>query len=345
MNFRKVLTILSITAILTSSIFVGTAKSNAASPIILGYYTDDSTKSFRQFHKYMNQISTDTLNTDSKGNIVGKVPKQAVSYAKSVNVLTYALVSNYGAEGWDSNIAHQVLTNPKAKKNLIKNMVSLVKKNKYKGINIDFEAVLPDDRTAMTKFVEDVAKTMKANGFLTMVSVPAKSLDDPSDEWTGAFDYEALGKAADFIQVMTYDEHGVWGEPGSVASNPWIESTLDFAITYVPSEKVLMGIPEYGNDWNLSDPTNKSNAVVEWKDMLKLIAATGATPVRDTVSGSMYFTYTDSNGYEHVVWYEDETSITQKTHYTLTYELAGVSVYAMGMEDQRFWEALSAGLE
>ncbi|MFG0215551.1 spore protein O, partial [Brevibacillus porteri] len=109
---------------LASLFFVPAAKSYADSKIILGYYTGDSQIEFRQFHTYMNQISTDTLNTDSNGNIVGNVPKQAVSYANSVNVLPYALVSNYGANGWDSNIAHQVLTNSKAKNTLIKNMLS-----------------------------------------------------------------------------------------------------------------------------------------------------------------------------------------------------------------------------
>lgn len=345
MNFRKIQKVVIITVSLASLFAVPAAKSYADSKIILGYYTADSTKAFRQFHTYMNQISTDTLNTDRNGNLVGNVPKQDVSYANSVDVLPYALVSNFGANEWDSNIAHEVLTNSKVKNKLIKNMLSLVKKNKYKGINIDFEAVSPKDRKAMTTFVEEVSKTMKANKLLTMVSVPAKSSDDSSDDWTGAYDYEALGKAADFIQVMTYDEHGVWGDPGSVASTPWIESSLKFAIDYIPSKKVLMGIPEYGNDWNLSDPANKSNSLVMWRDIPELIATTGATPVRDETSGSMYFNYTDSDGSEHVVWYEDETSIKNKTQYTQTYWLAGVSVYAMGMEDQKFWEAISSGLE
>ncbi|QDS33784.1 glycosyl hydrolase family 18 protein [Brevibacillus brevis] len=345
MNDRKAQQILIITTTLALLFCVPAAKSYADTKIILGYYTGDSTIEFRQFHTYMNQISTDTLNTDSNGNIVGNVPKQAVSYANSVNVLPYALVSNYGVNGWDSNIAHQVLTNSKAKNTLIKNMLSLVKKNKYKGINIDFEAVLPKDRKALTAFVKEVSQTMKANNFLTMVSVPAKSTDDPSDDRTGAYDYEALGNAADYIQVMTYDEHGVWSDPGSVASAPWIESSLKFSTDYIPSEKVIMGIPEYGNDWNLSDPANKSNSLVEWKNISDLIATTGATPARDEVSGSMYFNYTDSDGCKHVVWYEDETSIKNKTHYTQTYELAGVSTYAIGMEDQKFWEAISSGLK
>ncbi|RNB91627.1 spore protein O [Brevibacillus fluminis] len=334
-----------ISALITCVLAINVPKTSAESPIILGYYTSDSHNSLAAFHSYMNQISTDTFNTDVNGNIIGTIPTADVSFVNSVNILPYALVSNYGANGWDSQVSHQVLTKTKTKKRLISNMVSLVKTNHYRGINIDFEAVLPGDRTAMSNFVRDVAIQMKANGFLTMVSVPTITVDDPTDEWSGAFDYEKLGTYADYIQVMTYDEHGVWGEPGSVASKPWIKSSLQFARTMIPSEKIVMGIPAYGNDWNLSDPTNDSNQLIEWKDIPQLIADTKATPKRDRTSGSMYFNYTASDGSNHVVWYEDVTSIKQKTHFTLTYGLAGVSVYALGMEDGRFWEAISAGLQ
>lgn len=84
MNFRKIQKVVIITALLASLFAVPAAKSYADSKIILGYYTADSTKAFRQFHTYMNQISTDTLNTDRNGNLVGNVPRQDVSYANSV---------------------------------------------------------------------------------------------------------------------------------------------------------------------------------------------------------------------------------------------------------------------
>ncbi|NEW04824.1 spore protein O [Paenibacillus sp. SYP-B3998] len=345
MKIKKIVSFFTVAALAVTLSTGLTTKASANSPIILGYYTNDSSNALTNYHSYINQISTDTFNTDANGNIVGAIPTQAVAYANSVGVLPYALVSNYGTTDWDSHVAHEVLTNATAKKNLIANMVSLVKTNNYKGINIDFEAVLASDRNAMTSFVKDVASVMKAQGFLTMVSVPAKAQDDPADDWTGAFDFEPLGTYADIIQVMTYDEHGVWADPGSVASKPWIMEALKFAITYVPSEKVLMGIPAYGNDWNLSDKTNSSNKLIPWKDIPQLISSTKGKPTRDNATGSMTFKYTAKDGSKHVVWYEDETSIKTKTHYTLTYELAGVSVYAMGEEDEKFWKAIAAGLK
>ena len=50
---------------------------------------------------------------------------------------------------------------------------------------------------------------------------------------------------------MTYDEHGIWGEPGSVASTNWIKSSLQFSVKKIKANKVIMGIPAYGYDWDV----------------------------------------------------------------------------------------------
>lgn len=84
-----------------------------------------------------------------------------------------------------------------------------------------------------------------------MVSVPAKSADDQKDDWSWPYDYAKIGKYADCVQVMTYDEHGIWGDPGSVASTSFIKSSLQFSVKKIKDNKVIMGIPAYGYDWDV----------------------------------------------------------------------------------------------
>ncbi|MGV7116174.1 glycosyl hydrolase family 18 protein [Paenibacillus kyungheensis] len=316
-------------------------------PLVLGYYTDASPAAFNKYHNYMNQMSTDTLNTDGSGNLIGSVPKQAVQQANKWKIDTFALVSNYGETDWDPEAAHDVITDPIAKKKLIAGLLQTVQQNQYRGVNLDFESLVPADRQALSTFVRDTAKVMKANGFQTMVSVPAKQKDDPKDGWSGAYDYKAIGIAVDWLQVMTYDEHGVWSEPGSSAGKEWIQSSLAFAVKQVPSNKVLMGLPAYGNDWNVTQTTQEhddQNVMLSWKDTPALLAKYHLTGKRDNVSGSMIARYTDSQGDQHEVWYEDATSIEQKAKLSQQYNLAGVSMYAIGMEDQQFWQAVQKGV-
>ena len=69
-----------------------------------------------------------------------------------------------------------------------------------------------------------------------------------------------------------------------------------------------------------------------------------AVPQWDAVSSSPYFSYTAPNGTSHIVWYENAQSIPLKAALTVNYNLAGVSVFALGFEDQLFWDAISSGL-
>jgi spore germination protein YaaH len=349
MKMKNSLSLLFFIAIILSATFsayVPIAKAVATtSAIVLAYYTNISGIDLNTYGSKLTQVSMDTENTDINGNLVGSVPTEAVSYANNHGLVSYALVSNYNdaTGGWDSEVAHTVMTDAAAKSNLINNMLNLLKTNHYKGINIDFEGILGTDGANFTSFVHDVAAIMHQNNLLTMVSVPPKSKDDPVDTWASPFDFTSLGKDVDLLQVMTYDEYGIWSGPGPVVSTSLITKALNYAISHVSPQKILMGIPAYGNDWNLSDATGKSNRLIYWKNIPKLIFDNNATPVRDAVSGSMHFTYI-LNGNNHEVWYEDATSIAQKTNYTISYGLAGVSVYSLGEGDANFWNAIHAGL-
>jgi spore germination protein YaaH len=141
---------------------------------------------------------------------------------------------------------------------------------------------------------------------------------------------------------MTYDEHGSWGEPGPVASYPWVESVIKYALTTMPSSKILLGLPAYGYDWNTT--TNTGNKAVTWKSIPNLISTTGAVAQWDSVAQSPYFYYTDSTGNNHTVWYENTQSITAKTKLVNTYNLGGIGMWRMGLEDVNFWTAVKSGL-
>lgn len=319
---------------------------NAADPAdskaIMGFYeSSGSYESLLSFYSYMNQLPTDTFSVNAKGKISGSTPKAALDFARSKGMLTFATVSNFGTKDFDPKIAHSILTHPAIRKQTISNLFQLVKAAGYSGINIDFESVPNHDRAPFSAFVHDVAQAMRSAGYVTVVSVPAELKDDPNDSWTGAFDFKVLGRDADILQLMTYDENGPWGAPGAVAGLNWVEPCVRFAVSVVKSGKVSLGIPAYGYDW---DTTHGTGVQLKWKDIPALIASTGATPQWDAASSSPFFTYRGPEGSSHVVWYEDTQSIPLKSALAVSYNLAGVSMFALGFEDKTFWLAVHSGL-
>lgn len=318
-----------------------------AAKTVLGYYTvyysgdKNSYQSLSSYGSYLNQVSMMTFHATATGDISGTAATDGIQLAASKNVGAYAALTNETANGFDKDLAHTVLADPALRQKTVSNALNLVKANGFAGLNVDFENMLPTDRPLYTSFVNELSTAMKSNGKKLIVSMAAKTSDSPTSNWFGAFDYAAIGQAADQVQIMTYDENGPWGAPGSVAGYPWVESVVKYAVSQIPSTKILIGLPAYGYDWNTTAGTGKA---VTWKGIPSLISTTGAVPKWDAVKRSPYFTYTAADGTAHTVWYENSQSITAKTKLAGRYNLGGVSVWRMGLEDESFWKAVQSGL-
>jgi spore germination protein len=314
----------------------------AQSKAVMAYYENAASQSsLRAYAGYLNQIPTDTFAINAAGKISGTAPAKAMAFAQSHGMQTFATVSNFGRTGFVPGIAQSIVKNPEHSARAIQEMLRVVSTYGYSGVNVDFEAVPHRDRAAFSAFMQAVAQAMRAAGYLTVLSVPAELKDDPNDSWTGAFDFKALAPNVDILQLMTYDENGPWGPAGPVAGLDWVESCVQFAVAVVPPSKVSLGVPAYGYDWNL---TRHTGVQVHWKSIPGLIAKMRAVPQWDAVSSSPYFNYTAPRGGSHVVWYEDGRSIPLKSALTAKYNLAGVSVFALGFEEQTFWDAIRSGL-
>jgi spore germination protein len=318
------------------------------STTVLGYYTSyysgdsSSYKSLSSFESNLNAISTATFAVTSTGAIAGAAPSNGLTSAKSKGIAAYANISNVANGNFDSKLAHTILSSSALQHTVVNNIVNLVRTNGYKGVDVDFENIPPKDRSSFTSFITQLVQAMHAKGYKVVVSVEAKSSDAPNNSWSGAFDYAALGKVADQIQLMTYDENGPWGTPGPVASYAWVHRVVKYAVSTIPSTKILMGLAAYGYDWNTTK--HGDNKAVAWKNVSKLMKSKRATAHWDSLSQSPFLTFHASDGSSHIVWYENSASIAAKTKLVKQYNLGGVSVWRMGLEDAAFWSAVRAGI-
>ncbi len=76
--------------------------------------------------------------------------------------------------------------------------------------------------------------------------------------WSKSLDRKALGKIADYIIIMGYDEH--WGGSpvaGSVSSLPWIKEGTKLLMKEVPAHKIILAVPFYTREWVTDLSTNK----------------------------------------------------------------------------------------
>jgi spore germination protein len=316
---------------------------------VLGYYAgylaEAGYASVTAYASYLSVVSADVFTVTAGGAIEGSPPVQLMEFNDRSDISTYACISNYGEADFDSALGHKAIVTHKAL--MIENMVNLARNGNWEGINVDFENLYPADRNAFGLFIHDLATALHGQGLKLAISVPAKSSDDPDDDWSWPFDYSSLGTDADLIQLMTYDEHGPWSAPGSVAGLDWMESCVQYAVTAIDPAKLLIGLPAYGYDWNLTDPDRNSDFA--WKEIANILAKTGAIPAWDAKAQSACITYMNTigttDGAAHVAWYETPAGISAKSSLVVKYGLAGLSMWVLGDEDLSFWQAASTGLQ
>jgi spore germination protein len=322
---------------------VTTPKINAN--LSMGYYTGspDSFKAVQNYAEFINIVSVDVYSLTLDGGIEGSDPLDVTSFDRAHDIQTYACVSNYnstpGVDGFDPALARAgILTH---KDTLIPALVSLAQNGQYDGVNIDFENIafsedIESDRANFNAFIQELSKQLHDKGLKLIISVPAKTADDSGNTWSYPFDLAALGQDADYLQLMTYDEHGPWSEPGPVSGLDWVKQVALYTSSVVDPGKLLLGLPAYGYDWVSDGKTGDFS----WKENKTLLAKPGVESRWEESSQSPWLTFTENN-LTHTVWYENEKSIQAKAALVESDHLGGWAMWALGKEDQSFWEAVT----
>jgi len=316
--------------------------------VVLGFYTDQegqvpgSKETTLKNGKLLDEVAFFWYSFDANGKIVptGDLDLKIKDQVQKNGAKAYALVHNMklkGTVGFDENLAHSVLSNPEKRANLVTNLVNLTTKDNWDGISIDIEKTPPGDRENYSAFVSELKKALKAKDKVLNISIPAKFVDYPSDLWSGAYDYAAIGKAADQIILMTYDEHGLGTTQGPIASTGWVDRVIKFAVGKIPKEKIVMGLPVYSFDWGTNKPTMPD--YLSYAQTLERSKKHGVEILVDPSAKVPQFIYT-ANGVRHEVYFENIASLRAKMDSALKYKLHGVAIWRLGMEDPGIWDQL-----
>lgn len=306
---------------------------------VVGYYVEDpyhpSYDSLTRYTDRLSAIAPWAWQVDSYGNVLPASDTadlgRALRTAGTRGLATYALVHNYQNGTFDTQAVHRLLSDEAAWRRAIENIASQAARFGTTGVNLDFENVPAGDREVLTEFVAALAERLRQDGRKLTIAVPAKTSDSPNNSFSGAFDYAALGRLVDGLWLMTYDEHWRTGPPGPVASIGWVERVVRYAISVVPPNRVLLGLPAYGYEWGSG---NEARGLTYSQAMARL-QALGATLRWHPVAKVPYFA---AGGRE--VWFENRYSLGYKLTLVSRYDLGGVAIWRLGQEDPGLWDVL-----
>jgi spore germination protein YaaH len=276
----------------------------------------------------------------------------------------------------------------------VKSIADMVKKGKFDGVDIDYESKKSETKLYFSLFLAEL-KTAIGNKVLSCTieaRTPPESLYRPGEVpavMNYANDYPSMNDVCDRIVIMAYDQQRAdlnlnkerQGTPYMpVADVDWVEKVVKLALESFPEEKVVLGIPTYGNHYAIT-------VAPEWyrdytrigalnaPDILDIAKEYRVTPTRNS-AGEMGFTYlhkdstvkfakslkvpkntpkglivaakalahANKTGEEvtfRMATWSDGGAIIEKIELAEKYNLRGISLFKIdGEEDQKVWHYL-----
>ncbi|CDI49264.1 glycosyl hydrolase family 18 protein [Clostridium tetani] len=265
----------------------------------------------------------------------------AINAAYSKNVVPMMSITNFTSTELGQNLAHVVLSSPEISENLITNIINVLREKDYRGVNIDFENVLPEDRELYNNFLQRTVDRLHPQGFFVSTALAPKTSGEQTGLLYEAHDYEAHGRIVDFVILMTYEWGYRLGPPQAISPINRIREVLDYAVTVIPRDKIYFGFQIYARDWVIPHVQGQEAQTFSIQEAIRRANRYNAVIQYDPVAQSPFYRYRDNNGVMHEVWFEDPRSAQAKFDLVKEYDLAGISYWALGFPFPQNWTLLA----
>lgn len=274
------------------------------------------------------------VNEDASLNSINDTP--LIQAARRANVAPLMVITN---REFSSDVASAILNSPTLQDTLLNNVLRILRDKNYYGLDIDFEYLYPRDREQYNSFLAKAVERMHRAGFTVSTALAPKISKNQQGLLYEAHDYAVHGRLADHVIIMTYEWGFTYGPPMAVAPLPQVRQVLDYAVTEIPRQKILMGIPNYGYVWTLPYTPGTAATTISNVGAVQLALAQRVAIQYDPTAQAPFFTYY-ANGRQHIVWFEDARSIMAKLMLVNQYGLGGVSYWTIGRYFPQNWLVL-----
>jgi spore germination protein YaaH len=262
----------------------------------------------------------------------GAENQEIIKFAKQNNIKIIPVITN----DCDPYASEQVLKNAKVADRNITNIMHKVTSFKYDGIEPNYECMHGlKYRPLLTSFMQKLSNKLHAKGKLLSTALHAKTTDKGTWEGPASQDWKALSKYCDQLKLMTYDYHWSTSDAGDIAPVSWMKGVLAYAVKIIPKNKIYLGIPFYGYDWQ-----GQTAKDLVYQDVLDLIDQYQPS-VKISSGPEKYFSYTAEDGKSHTVYYLDHEVLPKRLDLVKTYNIAGIGIWRLGQEDPANWQVIA----
>ncbi len=293
--------------------------------IVNGYATPQITaEQLAQWAGNLTYVSFYSYGFNMNGELVAISDERLIRDAFESGVAPIMVLTPFDESGaYSYDLVREVFTNPAMRDRLINNVVLTATDKNYYGVVFNFGYIATEDNQQFVITVSKSAARLNRRGKLIIVSI----ITGINDE---GIDYEALGRAANFVELRTFRWEQNQGPPAAITPIGGLRETVSKVAALIDPRFILLGLPNYGYDWVLPHIQGQTAA----ETISNIEAADRATRAgaeiqfNETVQ-SPHFNYTDRNGAMREVWFDDERSTRAKLEVVNEFNLAGVGIWTI----------------
>lgn len=299
---------------------------------------DTEPRVVKKVGRHLTYLSIFSYKVTKEGELIPVEDTPSIQAAYPFKIVPVLVLTNIDRDNFNTELGEAILRSSELQNKVLDNAFAVMREKGYLGLNIDFEHLRPEDRQQYNDFLRLAAKRTREQGFTISTALAPKVSGEQVGAWYEAHDYPAHGEIVDYSVLMTYEWGWSGGPPMAVAPLNQVRRVVEYAVSVMPNDKILMGIPLYGYDWTLPYvPGGAFARAISPQEAIQIAAKYGVPIQYDEQAQSPYFTYRDEQGKDHEVWFEDARSIQAKFDLVKELNLRGVSYWVLRIEFPQNW--------
>ncbi len=276
---------------------------------------------------------------DGEGNIAGTDEDVAIiQTAQIYGVASTLVLTAYSATGdIDIDVVIRILQDQQLQDKLIENLLNILKLKEYTGVNLAFQFINVANQQLYLNFLTKVSNRLHQEGYSVFLTLNPGLTYDGNSVTFEQINYADLSAASDGILFLSYD-WGTLDRPPIQLSVVTTSSLLDYIVSQVPLNKIRIGLPTLGYDWQLPYVPGQSRAnALNFDSVLELAGQMNAVIQYDENTLSAFFEYADINNQQHIVWFRDARSIDSSLKILQSYGIEGIGIWNIMYYFSQMW--------
>ena len=296
---------------------------------------------------YLTYLSIFTYGVKDDGSLVIPDDEELIEISKEYKTAPVMVISTLNERGaFDSDIAVKVISDLDFQNTVINNLEKIALEKGYYAIDVDFEYIPGEYAEEYAEFIATLRERMAPLGKKVFAALSPKVRADQEGLLYEGHDYGLVGEAADMVLLMTYEWGYTFGPAMAVAPLPNVRRVVEYAITEIPPDKILLGVPNYAYDWTLPFVEGESRARSLGNEEATRIALDRRARIKFDEEGRAptfnYYDIVNGRPVEHEIWFENAQSVYETLALVDEFGLEGIGIWNLMRPFPQMWAVINS---